>query len=589
MLDDKGHAVASGVLPKALPKSTRCGNMADVDVMGAIQQAVNIRSAQASKDRVLFDSWPEYFQNTLSHGPKREELRTTPLSDRIAESNRIREEGNALFEKGQVEEAVEAYSRAAGVLRWVESTSADLRSKGLLDKELRVRSCVPLLKSAPTPPSKPSELRAIRDALWGKSSATAIEVEESVVDEGVDAADEERAREALRSAYTNISLAATELKRYGLAQQAARDALRVDPTSAKGFSRLAIALHRDPGEGVEGLREASKSYEAASLLDPLDHRALAAWRNATAELRKAKIGEKAAFSGLFDRGHVVDEEDLSVEGTSASAAAEKRSLIAALESSLETMIQNGEVKEAEMLRSHIEELRKDRPAAVAAPPIDFANPTPDEIERAKAFGIDLSDPDIQAELMELERQRREGKVDELFTSAADAADAAAKAAVDKSAPNAEEGLSEEDMIETVMCLPASELKHLLHHHGGYPNAELDGLSLKELRDKAVGFVKELAQSEREPKSWTSWIPMVITLICVAFFAYRLTSTGALLNALEWIRDMTLGPDTSAAGVPQTVWDQATAGMDAPGGIDHSGDWQDDDVATAHVGANGQVW
>ncbi|KAA0178351.1 hypothetical protein FNF27_00201 [Cafeteria roenbergensis] len=309
-------------------------------LMDVLQKAASIRSEQDAKLRRKFDAWPHVLRNTLTDSKGALDARARMLEDRVAASEELRGQANACFAEGQNDQALRMYVRAAGLLRWVTSSSPDIRKGGIKDSELRLRSSVPVLESAPPVPESREEAERVARSLFpdaeaalgegGPAGSAAVEMEDALPDaEGAaDGPLSARARKALADAYNNASSALLRMGMHDQAMAAGQEARRVDPCSAKGLLRVALARQSRPGAGVADLRLAVKELRAAMMLEPSKavQRTL---RAAEAELARVGQAERSAFAGAFERGRVVLDEELEreqsrrVEAEAKQAAAAK--------------------------------------------------------------------------------------------------------------------------------------------------------------------------------------------------------------------------------------------------------------------------
>lgn len=673
-------------------------------MMDVLQKAASIRSEQDAKLRRKFDAWPHVVRNTLTDSKGALDARARMLEDRVAASEELRGQANACFAEGQNDQALRMYTRAAGLLRWVTSSSPDIRKGGIKDSELRLRSSVPVLETAPPVPESREEAESIarslfpdaEAALGASASAGSVvaELEDSLPDaEGAaDGPLAARARRALADAYNNASSALLRLGMHDQAMAAGQEARRVDPCSAKGLLRVAMARQSRPGAGVVDLRLAVKELRAAVTLDPSKavQRTL---RAAEEELARASHAERSAFAGAFERGHVVLDEELEREqsrrmeaeakqaatakGMAATAtkdlAAAKAAGVGTGESSnededgggdgsgggrrgglarmlrpqsggaagpessearralsrlskaeegamqqllvsLEAMRSRGMHEEADALMEEAAQmLAQSQPGGEAElPPIDWRNPTPEQIADAKTYGIDLTDPDVVEELEDMERDRfaasAAGKSVAAAAKRATASKASDKAELSRGAKgegkggggdggdDAEEaaGSSEAEMLATVRSMPASELRAFLVEHAGLDKTEADSMPLRDLRAKGEAFVTKIVESSKNPSKppVPRWISVLTAVVITLFVLYRLWSSGLaqwaghFLGIADRPGEGNLGRAAAAAAAAAAG---ATGGPPYPGqgALDDAG-WGDDAFAHAQVHADGVV-
>ena len=600
--------------------------------MGIIHEAAKIRSASDAQLRKRFDSWAVVLQNTLSADSGVAELRKAPLRMRVEASDELRAQGNGCFGEGQYDEALRLYIRAAGMLRWVETSATDLRKQGIKDSELTVRSAVPLLDAAPPPARTLEEAVRTAGALYGEdSSGAAVVLEEAVGDKPEpSAALSAAARSALVGAYNNASGALKMLSRFGDARAAACESLRADPANGKAMLRRAEASRSDPSSGAEALRMSVRDLRVSAAADPDSAASRRALRDAVSELKASSSAERGAFSGMFDRGEVVTEGEaeraraMASEAKAASASAvrdareqerggneargrqaaqalgegmsrlspeEERSL-GEMIAAVEQLQKMGRTEEADALMQSAAALVSKAHGAdgVRVPPVEWRNPTPEQVADAAKYGIDLTDPDVVEELEEMERRRAEedgGKVPAPggSTAAAGPADGVRAMAGRKRGEVAggetaepEEELSEEErLLRDVMAMPASELRGLLREHAGLSEEDAAAMKLRELRERAGELLKAASAEQKGPAGGASgfprWARLLIVVLLVGLLLWRLHTTG-LLEKLAAAVGLSYGAGHGGmAEAGRTAAAAAAAGSGAAGaGADHDLDF-----------------
>lgn len=345
-----------------------------------LSEAARVKDAQNSTLRKVFDSYPEYLQNTLIADEEALELRQEGWAQRCDKARQWKEEGNRYFRDEQWMEAYNTYTRAVGLFVFLEGDNDLLRQHGIRDEDIVLRETVPL-----TP------LEEVNRA-------------------GLPAADvrpptspnmPEEARRLLLALYLNLSAAATSMDRLDVGLQAANDALRVDPRSAKALFRRARA-RLGPGSGTTEHEDALRDLRAAHELEPGDATIRKAFHRLRAKLRSQQTADRRTFGGLFRRGRIVTEDD---EAEAASrpgeAQANRERVLQQLVGLHQQLVREGKVEQAEELKKHILRVRggpggggggsggtggegDESPTPRAA--VDFRNPSPEMREEALRFG-----------------------------------------------------------------------------------------------------------------------------------------------------------------------------------------------------------
>ncbi|CAE8688647.1 unnamed protein product, partial [Polarella glacialis] len=112
----------------------------DNEIGNLLQDAVKLKSAQMGAKRKTYETWPYFVQHTLFHGEK-EDLnawRQLPFDEKIVISERIKDEGNELYAKGQWSDAVDKYEEAPTLIYYCYSKDPGWRknNRGIDDDVL---------------------------------------------------------------------------------------------------------------------------------------------------------------------------------------------------------------------------------------------------------------------------------------------------------------------------------------------------------------------------------------------------------------------------------------------------------------------
>jgi len=388
--------------PGLMDPSTDFGNM--------MQHAMKIKGAQMEQDRKKFETWPQYFQNTLWMQGRAIELRELPVTERLEPAKELKDKGNAHFREKRFSEAVEQYEQALGSFRYAKQHDEGWKKKGIRDETIE----------------------NIDERGEGETRA-AID-------------------EFLVSCYNN--LAACYLGRaasgepepgstvdadYRLCIAACTAALELQPECAKAFYRRARALTEPLSAGAEAMDEAIRDLTEAAKHSP-DDKAVRALLN---KLRKERAAQRSkdnsTYSGMFCRGEIYDEKSLEEQAARQKKEAkqreraEKRRTVADCEREakeadavVQSLQERGKTEDARQLAAKIQQHRtqlEDYKTAqkehetnrrVEPKDIDFRNPTAEQIADAKKHGIDLMDPLVVEELERLQLEKdAEDEADDL--------------------------------------------------------------------------------------------------------------------------------------------------------------------------------
>lgn len=258
-----------------------------------LRHAMGLRSAQDAKKMRMWDSCPSLFQNTIFHAEQDariKELRLNgTLEEKLAEATRLKEQGNGLLKRGNMEKAVESYEKGAGILRYVHCIRPDWKNddgsyKGIEDEWLVV-----------------SEFDIMDDTTAALEWAS-------------------DARNLVTSLYLNIALAFQKQGNFGDMKKACDEVLTdgigrhaVDPQSAKAYFRRAQARVGPMTSKDEDRDAAIQDLTQAAKLAPQDKAVRELLQGLKTEKKEQKKADKERYSGFFDKGQIVDD-DRDAEG-----------------------------------------------------------------------------------------------------------------------------------------------------------------------------------------------------------------------------------------------------------------------------------
>jgi hypothetical protein len=209
--------------------------------------------------------------------------------------------------------------------------------------------------------------------------------------------------------------------------------LEFDPENIKALYRRAEARVRPSSATAYDHDCAIKDLNKASQIDPDDKIVSSLLKTLREDRKKQREKDKGTFEGMFDRGEIYDEESMAkaeeekaashtnhrwegvpndnemrdlrkrIEDVNDDDPLEKR--IADAELLRDLYERNDKEEEAQKLNDQIQNAKRalaEQRAKKATP--DFSNPTPEMIADAQKYGLDLSDPLVQAELQRIEKE-----------------------------------------------------------------------------------------------------------------------------------------------------------------------------------------
>mmetsp|Transcript_27555 Transcript_27555/g.54008 ORF Transcript_27555/g.54008 Transcript_27555/m.54008 type:complete len:472 (+) Transcript_27555:71-1486(+) len=360
----------------------------DNELGNILQEAVKLKSAQMGEKRKQYETWPYFVQHTLFHGEKDDfkAWRQLPFAEKIEICEKIKEEGNELYAKGQWTDAVDKYEEAPTLVYYCYSTDPGWRKNN----------------------------RGIDD-----------DVLVLVDDQGSGPEEAEQHRRLRLSCCLNLAACKQKLAKYDEVVLACDTALQLDPTNVKALYRRAEARVRPSKSTAYDLDLAVGDLAKAHEYEPKNQVVERLLVKLRAERKVQREKDHGTFGGMFDRGEIYDgsepanvterpgpsqaELDMKdiqqrIEGITDEDTLEKRTADAELLRDL--YMRNGKEEEAKDLNEKIKVAKdalKTRETTVKQGP-DWDNPTEDMIEDAKKHGLDLTDPVVVAELKRLERE-----------------------------------------------------------------------------------------------------------------------------------------------------------------------------------------
>jgi tetratricopeptide (TPR) repeat protein len=371
-----------------------------------LQDAVKLKSAQMGQKRKQYETWPFFVQHTLFHSEKDEfkAWRLMPFDEKIEVSERLKEEGNTLYKEKKYSDAVDKYEEAPSLFHYCYSNDPGWRKNN----------------------------RGIDDDVL-------VLVDETGADE-----DEAAQIKKLRlSCCLNIAQCKLKLAKFDEAVKACDTALELDPENIKALYRRAEARVRPSGATAYDHDCAIKDLNKASEIDPDDKNVTSLLKTLREERKKQRTKDKGTFEGMFSRGEIYDKESMEeaeakkllsntthrweglpndkemndlkqrIEDVADDDPLEKR--IADAELLRDLYERNDKQEEAQKLNDQIQAAKKavKEQQEQRTSRLDFSNPTPEMIADAEKYGLDLTDPLVQAELRRIENEDPEALAQEL--------------------------------------------------------------------------------------------------------------------------------------------------------------------------------
>lgn len=228
-----------------------------------MKEAVALKSAQLSRYRPKFDSWPEFHQAGLYYSNTWESLRTEGLQKQCEAFDGKKADGLKLLEEGDTQKALYRFEEALCVFRWVESSRKNWKNEGIEDDDLTIHEA---------------------------------EVETEAV------------RSRVLSAYLNISLCCMRLDQHKDAVRACDEVLKVDPRNVKALYRKAVSLAQPSGSDIDDYKAAIKLLITALQIDPSNAAAREKCLSYQSFVQQQSAKSKETF-GSFFRKPIVQEGD----------------------------------------------------------------------------------------------------------------------------------------------------------------------------------------------------------------------------------------------------------------------------------------
>ena len=345
-----------------------------------MQQAVKLKTHMHKIDRVKFDQWPKFYQNSAFVRDEQREERKLPFLDRMKVAKEYKKKGDGHFE--ETKDYLQAslnYEWALGLFKWATPKDKNWRNKSVEDNDMD------------------------EEVFQGETEDEKDEILEFRI-----------------RCLLNLSRAYFKQNEFLTARQACDWALGLDQHCERALLLRARCLVAPKSHGATERDSAIADLEEAERLTDSVKR-LKEIQNFLTDLRhQKKLGKEAdkKYAGLFDRGELYDKDEASkrtrpymdavdepVTEDDAFRQTPVDAQFAAAERLHAQYVEEGKMKEADELRHGLEEARKK--LATKKPSLNFREPTEEMKKDAKERGIDLDDPQVLDMLEELQRQKED--------------------------------------------------------------------------------------------------------------------------------------------------------------------------------------
>jgi len=358
------------------------GSSGDNELGNILQEAVKLKSAQMGEKRKRYETWPYFVQHTLFHGEKDDfkAWRQLPFPEKMKISEGIKDEGNALYAKGNWSDASDKYEEAATLVYYCYST----------------------------------------DPGWRKNNR-GIDDDVLVLVDDVGTTEEEAAQQRRLRLTCCLNLAACKqkLQKYDEVIAACDVALELDPRSIKALYRRAEARVRPTKSTGYDHDLAIDDLKKAHEVDPKNQVVERLLVKLRAERKIQREKDEATFAGMFGRGTIYKESLKELAPAEEKGEPDMQDIRKRIESMSDDDPLWKRTQDAELLRDlymrngkeeEARELNEKIKAAKQAlkererPTLDWENPSPEMVQDAKQYDLDLTDPLVVAELKRLERE-----------------------------------------------------------------------------------------------------------------------------------------------------------------------------------------
>jgi tetratricopeptide (TPR) repeat protein len=338
--------------------------MDSIDIDGTpfsvlINRAVKLKTLQSKHERVLFDSYPPFYANTVFPNSNNDDVdaarQLTRFDERLVIASSLKDEGNVAFHDGRLCDARTKYEMTVSIFRYLVNTNAEWKTQGTI---------------------KDADLREMEYKCQSEVEQDELNL-------------------FLISCYNNIALVSNKLLDFTLAVIACDYSIAIS-NNDKAYYLRARARLGPKSSGAKEVTLARNDLTMALACNPTNAEAQKLLSRLDIDAKAQRRKDKVAFRGLFTRGVIYDHKTTGSEATT-TAAAEKipqdnveRDIILGRQLA-QLYEERGMPKEKKQIELSLKQYDHAR-SAVNDISLDFRNPTKSMINTAKSMGVDLTDP-----------------------------------------------------------------------------------------------------------------------------------------------------------------------------------------------------
>mmetsp|Transcript_30954 Transcript_30954/g.42901 ORF Transcript_30954/g.42901 Transcript_30954/m.42901 type:complete len:420 (-) Transcript_30954:313-1572(-) len=234
----------------------------DMDFNTMLKKAAELKTAQLKDKRREWEAAPEWLKNTMMYerqGDVKEIRETKTLSEKLEAATKFKDDGNAHYAAGKLDDAMTEYVKCVAVYRLFRR----------IDKQ---------------------------EMIWLDREEEKLEPEER-----------QKVEDVLGVAFTNIAQCMIKMRKPYDAVYASNQALELNPKNVKALYRRALA--RVAEDTSTTLEMAVKDLDAAHKLAPDDMTIKLSFRKHRGELLEQREKDEQTFGRMFDRGELYTEEE----------------------------------------------------------------------------------------------------------------------------------------------------------------------------------------------------------------------------------------------------------------------------------------
>ena len=112
--------------------------MENIDIDGVpfsimMDRAVKLKQLQTKDERLQYNSYPSFYANTIfPHDDVLVARSLSTFNEKLQAANHMKEEGNAAFREGCLQDALNKYEMAMSVFRYLQNTNPHWKSDGII-------------------------------------------------------------------------------------------------------------------------------------------------------------------------------------------------------------------------------------------------------------------------------------------------------------------------------------------------------------------------------------------------------------------------------------------------------------------------